>query len=285
MNFIFYSFFALLGWGILNYLVSLFSQKNDTFKVGFLIQFFGFVFTLVLAPWFFVFPFSFQNLVPLFFPGTIAGLAYLSMIRALQEGLLSIVSPIVSLSPFITAILSFVFLKEPLTPLKILGLVSAFLGVVLLGINLQKIFQEKRVSLLKGVKWAIITAIGWGISFFLLARFSQNLGWYNANLSFRFWIAITFIVLAFVLKKEPKVLFKNISPLLGAIVLIDVFSTLSFNIGLVKGSPGIVSTISGNSPLITVILARIFLKEKLRVSQKLGIVFSLLGIIVLSFFN
>ncbi len=158
----------------------------------------------------------------------------------------------------------------------------AFIGVILVSADFQKILKEKKVKVFEGVKWASIAATIWGFQMFILAFFSRKLGWYTTNLGLRFWSAIAFLILAILLKKKFSHILKEIPKLILLVILLDVFTFAAFNIGMVKGEPAVISVISSASPLVTIILAAIFLKEKIYLLQKIGIFFILAGVASLS---
>lgn len=279
---IFFGLVAMCGWGVINFLIALLTKKVKSFKVAFLIQFFAFFPTLLLFP-FFKTGLSFgKDFLSLSLLGIIGAGAYTFLTKGYSQGAVSIISPISSSWAVITAVLSFIILKEEITSFKIIGIVTALLGVILVSTNFQQLFKEKKVKLLAGTKWAILTAIGWGINFFLLAFFSRKLGWYFANLGLRFWSSLAFLGLANLTQNKFSYLLKNIPKLLWAIVVLDVFTFMMFNLGLVKGEPAVVSVIGSAAPLVSITLAALFLKEKLSWLQKVGILFCLAGIITLS---
>ena len=64
--------------------------------------------------------------------------------------------------------------------------------------------------------------------------------------------------------------------------LIDVAAFFALFMGLREGFVSIVAPISHSSPAVTIILAYIFLGERLLLHQKIGVVAILIGISVLS---
>ena len=58
--------------------------------------------------------------------------------------------------------------------------------------------------------------------------------------------------------------------------------TFSFNAALQLGNAAIVAPIAGSYPVLFVLLASIFFKDRISASQKLGIIFGLMGIVGLS---
>ncbi len=279
---VFYGLLAMISWGTNNFLVASLTRRFGAFKIAFLIQIFAIFPTLLLLPIFkeqLVFNY---NLIFLSLIALTGSLAYISLLKGFQEGTVSLVVSLSAAWAIITAILSFIFLKEPVSALKLLGMAVAFTGIVLVSANFKEIRKEKRVKIYAGVKWASFAALAWGIEMFLLALFSRKLGWYSANLGLRFWNVIIFFLLAILLKQKFPVLLKKIPKLIWVIILIDVLALTAYNIGLVKGEPAVVSVIGSAVPLVTVILAAIFLKERILPLQKIGISLILAGVASLS---
>lgn len=280
---IFFGLVAMGGWGVINVLVSPISKKIGPFRAALLIQVFALIPTVLLFPFFkkgvsFNIDFWWLSIL-----GIIGAATFVSLTKALAEGSVSIVAPLSSSWAIITAILSFIFLKEELFFLKVLGIIIAVLGVILVSADFSQILKEKRVKLFSGTKWAYLAALGWGVNYFLLAFFSRKLGWYFTNLGMRFWCALSFLVVAFLFQKKGFQQFRSIPRLIWVVILLDVFTFMMFNIGLVKAEPAVVSVIGSASPLVSVVLAYIFFKEKISSLQKIGVALVLIGIASLSF--
>jgi uncharacterized membrane protein len=69
---------------------------------------------------------------------------------------------------------------------------------------------------------------------------------------------------------------------LGVLGLMDVSGFFSWYIGLRIGLVSIVTPIALSSPAVTVALAHIFLNERVRLHQRLGILAVVAGIVILS---
>lgn len=279
---VFYGLVAMTGWGTINLLVASLTKKIGSFKTAFLIQVFAFFPTLLLFPFFQAELSLGKNFFLLSLLGGIGALTYVCLTKGYSEGAVSIVAPMTSFWAVITAVLSFLFLREKVVPLKILGIITAFIGVALVSADFEQMIRERKMKLLTGARWGLLTALGWGINFFLLAFFSRRLGWYSANLGLRFWSVIAFLGLSKLKKERFNHLLRNIPQPVWAAIILDVLTFATYNIGLVKGETSTVSVIGSASPLVSVLLARIFLKETVSLIQRLGIILCLLGIASLS---
>lgn len=278
-----YGLGSMIGWGIQNFLVALVSKKHDTFKIGFLFQVLSFLFTLALLPFIGFGEFKLIPFLSISIVGFCFAIGFTTFIKGFKAGAMSVVTPIAASKSIVTSILSSIFLHEEMYALKVLGICITFVGIIFVSSDFKKIFNEKKMNLIKGAKWAIITAILWGGGLFLLALFSQSFNWYWSNLSLRFWVAFTFVcMLPFANSKITEMFEKRFLKILLVAVICDVIGSISLNIGLVKGDPSILSVISGGSSVIVIICGVTFLKEKLSIMQVLGILSTMVGIVILS---
>jgi drug/metabolite transporter (DMT)-like permease len=71
--------------------------------------------------------------------------------------------------------------------------------------------------------------------------------------------------------------------LLLPVGLLDIFAFFSYGFGVRGESASIVAPVAAAFPLITIVLAGTFLREKLSLSQSLGIVGTILGLVLISF--
>lgn len=278
-----YGLIPMVGYGINNLLLTRVSRKTGAFKTAFLIQTLAFISTLILFPFFRETGNLNLNFFPISFMGLIGALSYLAVSKAFQVGAVSVISPISSSWVIVAAFLSFLFLKEKVIATKIIGILTVVGGVILVSTDFRKIILERKVRLLAGVKLAGLTALFWGTNVFLLALFSQKMGWYFTNLSLRFWVAATYLGIAVWQRRRLFLLIGKIPKLIFPLVLIDVVAYLSLNLGVSREEPAVVATIAGASPLVSVILATVFFKEKTRLWQIAGIFLCLAGIANLSF--
>jgi drug/metabolite transporter (DMT)-like permease len=94
-------------------------------------------------------------------------------------------------------------------------------------------------------------------------------------------IFLTFYIL--ITKKSFKINVQDSSfSLLLLMSLVSVAAYSLYCIGVSEEYTAIVAPIIASSPLVAVVLARIFLKERIRPSQTAGIIVILLGLILIS---
>jgi len=208
-------------------------------------------------------------------------IGYLSFYKGLQVGKVSVISPVAACWAAITVVLSLVFLGESLTTSQVLGVGLAVGGAVLVSFRLKDLVGLKIRNILTGVEYAVVAMLAWGISFTLIDVIVGGLGWFLTMFLLKLVLILYLLVYSFVTKKDI-VFPQNI---VGFIVLIGIFeaiASLAYGLGITSEFTSIVAPISAAFPMVTVILAGIFLKERLEINQKIGIFSILSGLVLLS---
>ena len=272
------SVFIMASWGIIGILVAKISRAVGALAAGFLIMFSALLLTIFIWPIFFSIP-SIINWQAFIMLGVLGGGVYALFCHLLKIGKVSVVVPITSIWAVITASLGILFLHEFVNPLKILSIVLVVFGVVILSVNWSK---KRKVSSIFSLQaaCALLVALGWGLYFFFLGPISKQTGWFSTTLLIRIFVTLTLFVLLLPQLKRKAILFKKIQwkVLLSAAIL-DVFGFTGYNLAVSRYEVSYVSVIASASPLITVILAAVFLKEKTNFIQKLGMGLVIAGII------
>lgn len=274
----------MFGWGTSDFLGGVFSRKTGHLLTLFWMQVAGF---LISSIYFLINfkSFDFSQVIR-FIPilalcGFLEAIAYLFFFKGLEKGQISLVSPIGSSWPVLTLILGMIFLKEILLAHQIVAVILIISGVLLASINIEEIRQGKLTSS-KGTKEGFLAMAGWGILFFLLTAPSRALGWFLSIFIIRFF-AILFLIPFFINKTFYPSTDRRFYLIIFSIIgFIDVISFLAYTFGIQIEQVSIVAPLVAPFPLVTIILARIFLKERLTLNQVIGIVGALVGLILIS---
>ncbi len=277
---------TMMGWGVAIFFEAIANRKTKNFIVLFWMELFG----LILGLFYFFYKFSSFNfnLIYHYLP-QIAIIAllqifgYLSFYKGLAKAQVSLVSSIATCWGLVTATLGIIFLKETLKINQILAILFIVVGIILTSININDLITNKKIKLLTGVKEGLMAMAGWGISLFMLASLTKTMGWFLPAISFRFFLLVFLFIYMFFTKEdfiEKKVKF----PLL-ILVLIGIFDMgafLTYSIGASGSFSSIVAPIGSAYALVTIILAKIFLKEKIKPNQYFGIAGILAGLVLIS---
>ncbi len=255
---------TMMGWGVAIFFEAIANRKTKNFIVLFWMELFG----LVLGLFYFFYKFSSFNfnLIYYYLPqiAIIALLqifAYLSFYKGLAKAQVSLVSSIAACWGLVTATLGIIFLKETLKINQTLAILFIVVGIILTSININDLIANKKIKLLTGVKEGLMAMAGWGISLFMLASLTKTMGWFLPAISFRFFLLV-FLFIYMLFTKEDFIEKKVKFPLL-VLVLIGIFDMgafLTYSIGTSGSFSSIVAPIGSAYALVTIILAKIFLK-------------------------
>jgi len=277
---------SMVCWGTAIFLAALASRKFGNFLTLFWMQLFGFLVGAV----FFIFNFkSFayssitQSIPLLLIVAMLQVIAYLAFYKGLEKAQVSLVSPIGAAWGLVTAVLGVIFFKEILTGSQIfsIGLIAA--GIILLSINFNDLIKLKKINLFIGVKEGLIAMMGWGVSLFLLVFATKDLGWFLPAFIFRFFLLL--LLTGFIFYTHQSFIPKSRKFPLKLLLLIGVFDIggfFSYSLGISATSASIVAPIGSAFALVTVLLARIFLKENIDKNKIIGILSIIGGLVLIS---
>ena len=224
------------------------------------------------------------------FAGVLNTISSLSLYYAFQIGVMSVVAPISSAYPALTVVLSLLS-GEHIQPLRGAGLAITLIGVVLAATSFAPESKgessvagtSSRAHLTKGVGWAILSAIGFGVLFWFLGFHVVPV----AGSAFSVWMIrlSTFMTLALVAAPARQTLRPPLGNVWWLLITVGVMDTIAFvanNAALHFGQVAVVSVLASLYGAVTVILSWIFLRERLERSQWLGIVLIFTGIVLVS---
>lgn len=224
------------------------------------------------------------NLKTIFFivlSGITTALLWICYFKALSLADVSMVTPIDKLSIVVTLILSFFFLKEKITIIKIVSMIFMISGTFLM-VNRKEKNGEGNWFI-----YALLTAL-----FTSLATILGKIGIkdINPNLGTMLRTIIILIIIWGVIfvKKEYKDI-KNINKKNILFIILSGISTglswLFYFMALKKGEASIVFPIEKLSAVVAILISVIFLKEKLNKKRKIGFTFIISGTLLLILTN
>jgi drug/metabolite transporter (DMT)-like permease len=209
--------------------------------------------------------------IPAAISGTLGLYAYY---RGMAVGAMSIVAPIAGISAAVPVIFGIVTGDRP-TLWQWLGIAAALSGVFLAS---REPGRGGRVA--AGVGLALLAAIGFG-GYFPPMHAAGNADFWWASLIFR--MTSTSVVLAAVAIRRPSLSVAPIQvPLLALIGIGDMLGNLLFAAASTSGLVSITSVLASLYPIVTVVLARLVLRERVARSQEAGIALTLAGVALIS---
>ncbi|MGB7474516.1 EamA family transporter [Trichococcus sp.] len=208
---------------------------------------------------------------------------------------LSISSPVQNSSGAISGLLTFIFLGQSMTGLQFFAVGLITIGVILLSVFEQRFAEAERkenkemvdrkykygaVALLFPLGYALIDSLG---TFADAWVFDRGMDEMQANISYELtWLIVAVITWVYLvwIKKETFALRDQKDRGLAAI-----FETLGqfFYVFAISANAVIVAPLISSYSMVSVILSRIFLKEKLTAKQYAVIAMIMVGIFILGF--
>lgn len=276
---------AMLGWGI-----SDFFAKKTVDKIGdtvalFWMQALGLI-PLVI---FFLFNFDLSNFSLNQIPyvilwGVIDGTGYLMFYKALEKGKVSIVSPIVASYSAFSVLISALVFGEQLSSKILLILGVIFAGIMFTSIDFEEVKKDgfDKKDLVKGVPEALLGVALFSVWFPFWDNFVSGGNWLVLVILLRAVITLFLFGVTKVSKLSTEVKDLQVVKWLVIIGLLDAIAYLTLTWGYgVTSYTSLISVLSATFSLPTLLLARIFLKEKLQLTQWGGIGLILLGLALL----
>ena len=197
--------------------------------------------------------------------------------RGLAEGAISIVVPVSALCVLIP-VLTGLALGEVLHPHQVLGIMLAIGGGVTISLEKKANVNKKRLA--AGILPALGAALGFG-AFYVVMDFAGAVDPLWAAMVSR--LSFFLFLLPAVLLKRPSLKVKAIHlPVVFAIGILDSTAALAYTSATTKGMLSLVSVISSLYPAVSVILAALILKERLRGFQFFGVVIVIMGVTLIS---
>ena len=171
----------------------------------------------------------------------------------------------VAFSAFITGLPS---------PLQLGGFALALLAIGLIS------RPDGTEGSLRGIGLALIAGLGFGCFFILISRVSPGATFWPLATARLTSVALLLIVIP--LRRQPILPGRNVAPLVVATGVLDAVGNAFFVAAAHSGRRDVAAILSSLYPAATVILAAIFLRERVQRIQGVGIVLALLAIPLIS---
>ena len=273
---------GMFAWGIYDFLGGVFSKQIGPFRSFFWSQLAGSISILLLA---IVSSISLHMplLVIVLFPlaAIVYSLGYLFYFKGLEIGNISIVSATMNLWAVFTMLFAFVFMGQRLSTIQTLGVVMVLSGVTLASLNWSDIKQQG-FQLSSGVKEAVLGAFFFGIFWNISEIISEEVGWLSATLFVKLGIVLFLLILALFAKREIGLAQVSAKTKYAVVVMgiMEAGAVAIVNYGLTIGQAILITPIASALSIVTIMLAIVFLKERVSKLQGLGMITAIAGIIV-----
>jgi drug/metabolite transporter (DMT)-like permease len=281
---------AALCWGAADFLARSLTQVIGTYRTLFFMQFIGALLLSIYVlssdevarlahhttwqPWLWAFLVAVMN-----------AFCALALYRSFEVGVLSIVSPVAASSSALTVVLSFLS-GETISRARAIGIGAALLGVVLAATHFSSIPHNgtprktvRKGKLTRGVGWALVASATYGINFWLLGFFvTPYLGGSAPIWIIRLGTITTLALVAAPARQSIRLPRGRVWGLILLVGTLDTCAYLFANFGFTTEQVAVVSVLASLFSAVTVLLAWLFLHDKLQWSQWLGIGVIFVGI-------
>lgn len=274
---------AAIGWGVADFIAAAASKRLGVLRTATGVHLSS---SVALAGYFFI----------VFEPGiltwlhwtALAGisvlgvLVYIVFYRALREGPVAVVSPIVSSYAIVVIALAMVFSGERLGGWQVAGAMCSIGGVALASFDPRRLSNDGRMIGL-GVLFAVATMLGIGVLSYAIGILSRELGWFLPAYISRTMTLALFVPLTAALR-QWNLRGVTIPLALGVTLagIVEMGGMFAYTRGAEVGVISIVAAASISYPLIPMLGGIIVFGERLAASQWVGLSIALSGLLVLA---
>ena len=276
---------GMFGWGVYDFLGGVYSKQIGPFKSIFWSQLAGLVSMLALL---FVFTASVHMPVLIIFLIPIAAVVYsagyLFFFRGFEIGNVSIVAATMTLWAVFTMAFAFVFMGQRLSPMQSLGVFMIISGVTLASLNWNEI-KNHQFKLSLGVRETVIGAFFFGVFWNISEIISEEIGWLPTTLFTKLGIVMFLLLFSFFMKREITLASIPAKTTIMVVLMgcIETGAVAIVNYGLTIGDAILITPIASALSIVTIILAILFLKDRVTKLQGAGMLIAVAGIIVTGF--
>lgn len=267
---------AMLGFGVADFIAKIILSYTNAIRTVLVSQAIGTVLFLGVA-------LSYDRALPsltvvwlALIAGAVSAVVMCSYYLALSKGKASVVAPITSCLTAVAIVLSIWILGEAFTNLQLSLIALVFTGILLVAFEKTKRHGPSRtLSIMLALTAALLGGGNVIIQKLIAVSDHYLMALFVTRISF---LGCLLPLTPVIGKTRPFSRYATLA-LLG---LIDVSAFFAWYIGLRIGMVSIVTPVAMSSPAVTVVLAHIFLNERVRLHQRIGIVAIITGIVLLS---
>jgi drug/metabolite transporter (DMT)-like permease len=278
---------VLMFYGVGDFLQAKALRRNSVMAIAFWVEIVGsVVLTVVLV--FLILSGSFSslgasalNIALLIFAGLLASLAVLAWMKGVKSGYVSVAVPFGNAGPVVTVILGLIILTEKLASLQLVGIAIILFGALLASSELHSAKKLKRDKLLLSVKYGLLATLGFGLELLILGVVAPQMGWFLPIFVIILAESIPFFIIAYLRKLQLRPA-KNSWRYIVAGGALPTIGFLFYGFGAALNYTLILAPVISASSMITVILALVFLGERLKKEQLIGIFSIILGLVLIS---
>jgi uncharacterized membrane protein len=208
----------------------------------------------------------------------------LAFLRALRVGKVSLVSPIASGYAAVLVLASLLILGERLSPTQAAGVLLVLVGSLVASTDFSALRDPHRPTLSDpGLPWAFGAMFGWGFGYFFVVESSRVTGWAATSLTGAVVQLLLIVGVAIAggrsLAPPPT---RRLWALTVGAAATGWLSSVVYTIGVETHMAAIIAPVSAAFPVVTLLLARSFLHERLTPHQWSGIAVVVAGVVLVT---
>ena len=196
--------------------------------------------------------------------------------RGMAAGAISIVAPIAALSAGIPVIWGVAVSGDHVSGLQGIGFAAAIGGSV--AASLER--RPGRTQIAAGVGWAVVAMLAFG-AYFVPMHAASTQDWLWPAFLFR-CTSVTLVYSVVLIRRLRPTGLRGHWPGLIAIGLLDTGGNALFAAASSHGLLSVVSVLASLYPVVTVLLARLVLGERVQRSQDAGVLLVLAGVVLIT---
>ena len=201
-----------------------------------------------------------------------------ALYRGLAVGAMGIVAPVGATAPVVPVVVGIVLGESP-TPIEGAGIVLAVTGIAIISWG-RPSGDVAAGGLASSVLFGLLSALGFGGFFAAMDAASEgDIPW--ALLVARL-TAVTVFVASMLLRRAPLAVRGAALPMLALIGVLIVGADSKYAVASTRGLLGVVAVLSSLYPVVTIGLARVYLRERIERLQQIGIAMCLGGVVAIS---
>ncbi len=277
---IFFGIIAMMSWGASDFFVTKSARGCEPYRAFLWSQITALIILFTIFFIFFETPkFSFTVAGLILLSAFFTVIANMAFYKSLKKGKVSIVMPVASCWAVVTVLLSLIFLNQSLTQYRAIGVVLAIAGAVIVSFSWKDLRKLKNHA--GGVNYAVIAALAYGIDFVLIDIMANKIGWFFPMLFVALVSACFLSIYAGICGKDISFP-KNIWQFIILVGILDTIAYLFYSSSVTTVYGAVMAPIAASSPAVSILLAKIFFKEKIEMHQEIGIASVIIGLILLS---
>lgn len=278
---------AALCWGAADFFARYATRLVGTYRTLFFMQFFGFVslslYLLLSGTWRHLYlTIGWQTWLWTLLAVFLNIVSSLALYRAFEVGVLTIVSPIAASYAAITVLLA-VLAGEVISQIHSIGIVTSLIGVVLAATPITwKLGAKALASIPKmprssrwagdGIGLAVMASLGYGIAFWLFGfRVTPVLGGVIPVWFVRLITPCVLFMFAPITQQSIRIPRGRVWWYLAGVGILDTAAFVAATVGYTTAQVSIVSVLASLFSAVTVLLAWLFLHDRLQWNQWFGV--------------